>query len=50
VFANGLGIAEGGEFQHYSSLEILLLNLAQMLHRSTSAPLMAIPCWWQFLF
>ncbi len=43
--ANVLGIAEGADFQYDYSIEVLLLNLAQMLHKSTSAPLLAIPCW-----
>lgn len=42
--ANGSGIGGGGDFQHKSSIELVLLNLAQMFHRSTLAPLLAIPC------
>ena len=41
---NGLGIAEGGDFHHKSSIEERILNLAQMPNRSRSAPLLAIPC------
>ena len=42
--ANGLGIAEGGDFQHKSSIEERMLKLVQMSSRSRSAPLLAIPC------
>ena len=38
------GLAEGGDFQYKSSIELLLLNLAEMFNRSTSAPLLANPC------
>ena len=48
--ANGSGIAEGGDFQHKSSLEILMLNLAQMPNRSRLAPLLAIPCYRAFCY
>lgn len=44
VAANIFGIAEGGDYQHQFSIEkpkfILLLNC----HKSTPAPLLAIPC------
>jgi hypothetical protein len=43
--ANVFGIADGGDFQHKSSIEERKLNLAQMPNRSRSAPLLAIPCW-----
>jgi len=48
--ANGLGITEGGDFSHKSSIKDRMLNLAQTPNRSRSAPLLAIPCWWQVLF
>jgi len=47
---NGLGIAEGGEFYHKSSIEERMLNLAQMPNRSRSAPLLAIPCYGLLFF
>jgi len=47
---NGLGITEGGDFSHKSSIKDRMLNLAQTPNRSRSAPLLAIPCWWQVLF
>jgi hypothetical protein len=46
----GLGITEGGDFSHKSSIKDRMLNLAQTPNRSRSAPLLAIPCWWQVLF
>lgn len=45
-----LGLAEVGE------LKAQMFNLAQMFNRipnaqfSTSAPILASPCWWQFYF
>ncbi len=50
VVGNGLGITEGGDFSHKSSIKDRMLNLAQTPNRSRSAPLLAIPCWWQVLF
>jgi len=44
VAYNGLGIAEGGDFLHQSSIEAQMFVLAQMPNRSSSAPLLAIPC------
>jgi len=44
IAGNGLGIAEGGAFQHYCSFEKLKLNIAQKFHRCSSPPLLAIPC------
>ena len=44
IGGNGLGIAEGGDFYHKSSIEERMFNFVQMLHRSTSTPLLAIPC------
>ena len=45
MLPNVLGIAEGGDFQHKSSIEERKLNLAQMSNRSRSDPLLAIPCY-----
>ena len=44
ISANVLGIAEGGVFQHKSSIKKRKLNLVQMPNRRRSAPLLAIPC------
>jgi hypothetical protein len=41
---NGLPLCEGGDFQHYSSLDAQSLNLALHCHRSTKPPLLQNGC------
>jgi hypothetical protein len=44
VAVNGLPLCEGGDFQHYSSLDAQSLNLALHCHRSTKPPLLQNGC------
>ena len=44
ITANEFRLGDVADFQHKSSIELLLLNLAQMFHRSTSAAILPNRC------
>jgi hypothetical protein len=41
-----LGIAEGEDFQYNRPIELQILNHFRLPYGISSAPLLAIPCWW----
>ncbi len=44
VAGNGSRLGDVADFQHKSSIEFLMLNLAQMFYRSTSAAILPNRC------